>query len=77
MAATNGVQKNPDLAHNGRGGRCHCGRFGTFGYKDRAPWPRRLTDGSTNATSGARLVCFCAAHRWAQFYADVGGGGER
>ncbi|HKF08011.1 MAG TPA: hypothetical protein VKB89_04715 [Xanthobacteraceae bacterium] len=73
---TKSGQKRPDLAHNGRGGRCHCGGLGTFGYWDRVAWPRRLPDGSANVTSGA-LVWFCAAHRFGQCYADAVDGGER
>jgi hypothetical protein len=59
------------------GPRCHCGKPGLFGYEDRAAWPRRLADGSANATSGVTLMWVCAAHRWAQSYADAVGGGER
>jgi len=77
MAATKDDQKNPDLAHNGRTGRCHYGGLGTFGYWDRAAWPRPHPDGSANVTSGARLVWFCAAHRFGQCYADAVDGGER
>jgi hypothetical protein len=55
--------------------RCHCGRFGTFGYKDRAPWPRRHPDGSANVTLAAELVWFCTTHRFGQFYADAVDGG--
>ena len=59
------------------GPRCHCGQLGLFGYEDRAVWPRPRPDGSANVTSGARLVWFCAAHRFGQCYAHAVGGGER
>jgi hypothetical protein len=59
------------------GPRCHCGKPALFGYEDRAVWPRRHPDGSANATSGVTLIWVCAAHRWAQFYADAVCGGER
>jgi hypothetical protein len=74
MAATKGDQNNPDLAHDGHTGRCHCGGPGTFGFWDHAAWPRRLPDGSANVTLAAELVWFCGAHRAAQFYADAVGG---
>jgi hypothetical protein len=59
------------------GPRCHCSKPGVFGYKDHAAWPRRLPDGSANATSAAEFVWFCTTHRFGQCYADAVGGGER
>jgi hypothetical protein len=54
--------------------RCHCGRLGVFGYRDRAPWPRRLANGVPNEINLAevKLIWFRAEHRFAQWYADAG-----
>jgi hypothetical protein len=44
-----------------------------FGYRDRAPWPRRLARGAPNEINPAevKLIWFCAEHRFAQCYADA------
>jgi hypothetical protein len=53
--------------------RCHCGRLGMFGYRDRAAWPRRLASGAANKikSTEVELVWFCAEHRFARCYADA------
>jgi hypothetical protein len=52
--------------------RCHCGKLGVFGYRDRAPWPRRLPSGAvTEPPTETKLVWFCVEHRFAQCYADA------
>ena len=52
--------------------RCHCGRPGMFGYRDRAAWPRRSSEGAAAETPPeTMLVWFCTEHRFAQCYADA------
>jgi hypothetical protein len=52
--------------------RCHCGKRGGFGYRDRAAWPRRSATGSAaEPPPETRLLRFCAEHRFGQHYADV------
>jgi hypothetical protein len=53
--------------------RCHCGRLGMFGYRDRAAWPRRLANGVAKEINPAevKLIWFCAEHKFAQCYADA------
>jgi hypothetical protein len=50
---------------------CHCGRPATYGYRDRAAWPRRSATGAaTEQSPDTAMIWFCAEHRFAQCYAD-------